>query len=77
MVIQKKTSAKEKEAYASSFEIVVLLCDFLTHGGIKWPPYYIFLSECSTNLLYNGTIVAPWNASKHPCKQPKTRGLEI
>ena len=33
----KKISVKEKEAYASSFEIVVLICDFLTHGVSNGP----------------------------------------
>ena len=38
MVIQKKMGAKEKEAYASRFEIVVVIRDFITRGGIKFPP---------------------------------------
>ena len=73
MVIQ-KMGVEDKEAYAWSFEVILVIFDFLpteVSNPLKWPPLKNYTIECLT------TIVAPWNACEHPCKHPKTRGVEI
>ena len=62
MVFQ-KNCVVEKEVYALSFEFILVIFDFLTHGGIasckNCPLDNFFIIECLTNLLYHGIIVAP------------------